>query len=85
MLEAGIATPKTSTKHLNRLNHPMGPFELVDSSLDVRLRFSNIPSNPRRKVPAQSLLRQYVQEDGLAARPGRRLRLHATKAAEKKI
>ncbi len=40
MLEAGIATPEDIDKALKLgLNHPMGPFELVDLvGLDVRLK-----------------------------------------------
>ena len=88
MLEAGIASPEDIDKALKLgLNHPMGPFELVDLvGLDVRL---NILEYLHRmlgeKYRPNSLLRQYVHEGRLGRKAGRGVYDYPQqKAAEKK-
>lgn len=74
MLEAGIASPEDIDKALKLgLNHPMGPFELVDLvGLDVRLSILEyLHSTLGEKYRPNALLRQYVQEGRLGRKSGR--------------
>jgi len=88
MLEAGIATPEDIDKALKLgLNHPMGPFELVDLvGLDVRLKILEyLHQTLGEKYRPNSLLRQYVQEGRLGRKTGRGVYEYPQqKAAEKK-
>jgi 3-hydroxybutyryl-CoA dehydrogenase len=74
MLEAGIATAADIDKALKLgLNHPMGPFELVDLvGLDVRLNILEyLHSTLGEKYRPNNLLRQYVKEGRLGRKTGR--------------
>src|ERR1041385_2894474 len=74
MLEAGIATAEDIDKALKLgLNHPMGPFELVDLvGLDVRLNILEyLHSMLGEKYRPNELLRQYVKEGRLGRKSGR--------------
>src|SRR4029077_3793935 len=74
MLEAGIASAEDIDKALKLgLNHPMGPFELVDLvGLDVRLNILEyLHRTLGEKYRPNSLLRQYVQEGRLGRKAGR--------------
>ena len=74
MLEAGIATAKDIDKALKLgLNHPMGPFELVDLvGLDVRLNILEyLHRTMGEKYRPNELLRQYVKEGRLGRKTGR--------------
>jgi 3-hydroxybutyryl-CoA dehydrogenase len=88
MLEAGIATPEDIDKALKfGLNHPMGPFELVDLvGLDVRLKILEyLHSTLGEKYRPNSLLQQYVKEGRLGRKSGRGVYDYTQqKAAEKK-
>ena len=88
MLEAGIATPEDIDKALKLgLNHPMGPFELVDLvGLDVRLKILEyLHSTLGEKYKPNSLLRRYVAEGRLGRKTGRGVYDYSQpKAAEKK-
>jgi len=88
MLEAGIATPEDIDKALKLgLNHPMGPFELVDLvGLDVRLNILEyLHSTLGEKYRPNALLRQYVKEGRLGRKSGRGVYDYSQpKAAEKK-
>jgi 3-hydroxybutyryl-CoA dehydrogenase len=88
MLEAGIASPEDIDKALKLgLNHPMGPFELVDLvGLDVRLNILEyLHRTLGEKYRPNSLLRQYVQEGRLGRKAGRGVYDYSQqRAAEKK-
>jgi 3-hydroxybutyryl-CoA dehydrogenase len=88
MLEAGIATAEDIDKALKLgLNHPMGPFELVDLvGLDVRLNILEyLHSTLGEKYRPNALLRQYVSEGRLGRKTGRGVYDYTHhKAAEKK-
>jgi 3-hydroxybutyryl-CoA dehydrogenase len=88
MLEAGIATAEDIDKALKLgLNHPMGPFELVDLvGLDVRLKILEyLHSTLGEKYRPNALLRRYVQEGRLGRKTGRGVYEYPQqKAAEKK-
>jgi 3-hydroxybutyryl-CoA dehydrogenase len=74
MLEAGIATPEDIDKALKLgLNHPMGPFELVDLvGLDVRLSILEyLHRTLGEKYRPSALLRQYVNAGRLGRKAGR--------------
>jgi 3-hydroxybutyryl-CoA dehydrogenase len=74
MLEAGIALPEDIDKALKLgLNHPMGPFELVDLvGLDVRLNILEyLHRTLGEKYRPNALLRQYVREGRLGRKAGR--------------
>jgi 3-hydroxybutyryl-CoA dehydrogenase len=74
MLEAEIASAEDIDKALKLgLNHPMGPFELVDLvGLDVRLRILEyLHSTLGEKYRPNSLLRRLVQEGRLGRKTGR--------------
>jgi 3-hydroxybutyryl-CoA dehydrogenase len=88
MLEAGIATPEDIDKALKLgLNHPMGPFELVDLvGLDVRLKILEyLHGTLGDKYKPNALLRKYVQEGRLGRKCGRGVYDYTPqKASEKK-
>jgi 3-hydroxybutyryl-CoA dehydrogenase len=74
MLEAGVATPEDIDKALKLgLNHPMGPFEMVDLvGLDTRLavlRF--LHESLGEKYKPAPLLVQYVKAGRLGRKVGR--------------
>jgi 3-hydroxybutyryl-CoA dehydrogenase len=74
MLEAGIASAEDIDKVLKLgLNHPMGPFELVDLvGLDVRLNILEyLHKTLGEKYRPNRLLKQYVQEGRLGRKSGR--------------
>jgi 3-hydroxybutyryl-CoA dehydrogenase len=74
MLEAGIASARDIDKALKLgLNHPMGPFELVDLvGLDVRLSILEyLHQTLGEKYRPNRLLREYVQEGRLGRKTGR--------------
>jgi 3-hydroxybutyryl-CoA dehydrogenase len=74
MLEAGIASAEDIDKALKLgLNHPMGPFELVDLvGLDVRLSILEyLHSTLGEKYKPNPLLRKFVQEGRLGRKTGR--------------
>src|ERR1700738_2043380 len=74
MLEAGIASAQDIDKALKLgLNHPMGPFELVDLvGLDVRLNILEyLHQTLGEKYRTNPLLKQYVQEGRLGRKSGR--------------
>src|ERR1700726_990099 len=74
MLEAGIASAEDIDKALKLgLNHPMGPFELVDLvGLDVRLSILEfLHQTLGEKYRPNHLLKQYVQEGRLGRKSGR--------------
>lgn len=74
MLEAGIASAEDIDKALKLgLNHPMGPFELVDLvGLDVRLNILEyLHQALGEKYRPSPLLRKYVAEGRLGRKSGR--------------
>jgi len=74
MLEAGIASAEDIDKALKLgLNHPMGPFELVDLvGLDVRLSILEyLHQMLGEKYRPNRLLKEYVQEGRLGRKSGR--------------
>ncbi|HSY31131.1 MAG TPA: 3-hydroxyacyl-CoA dehydrogenase NAD-binding domain-containing protein [Verrucomicrobiae bacterium] len=74
MLEAGIASAEDIDKALKLgLNHPMGPFELVDLvGLDARLSILEyLHQTLGEKYRPNRLLKQYVQEGRLGRKSGR--------------
>jgi 3-hydroxybutyryl-CoA dehydrogenase len=74
MLEAGIASAEDIDKALKLgLNHPMGPFELVDLvGLDVRLSILEyLHSTLGEKYRPNTLLRNLVEEGRLGRKTGR--------------
>jgi 3-hydroxybutyryl-CoA dehydrogenase len=74
MLEAGIASAHDIDKAVKLgLNHPMGPFEMVDLvGLDVRLKILEyLHSTLGEKYRPNALLKQYVQEGRLGCKCGR--------------
>ena len=74
MLEAGVASAGDIDKAVKLgLNHPMGPFEMVDLvGLDVRLKILEyLHGTLGEKYRPNALLRQYVQEGRLGRKTGR--------------
>lgn len=74
MLEAGIASAGDIDKAVKLgLNHPMGPFEMVDLiGLDVRLKILEyLHETLGEKYRPGQLLRQYVEEGRLGRKTGR--------------
>ena len=73
MLQEGVATAEDIHKALKLgLNHPMGPFELVDLvGLDTRLTSWNTSTRLGREIPSCPLLRQYVKAGRLGRKSGR--------------
>ena len=74
MLEAGTASAADIDKAIKLgLNHPMGPFEMVDLvGLDVRLKILEyLHETLGEKYRPNALLRKYVQEGRLGRKAGR--------------
>ena len=74
MLEAGIASAADIDKAVKLgLNHPMGPFEMVDLvGLDVRLKILEyLHGTLGEKYRPSPLLRRYVREGRLGRKSGR--------------
>ena len=74
MLEAGVASAADIDKAIKLgLNHPMGPFEMVDLvGLDVRLKILEYLHNTLgEKYRPSALLRRYVAEGRLGRKTGR--------------
>jgi 3-hydroxybutyryl-CoA dehydrogenase len=74
MLEAGIASAADIDKAIKLgLNHPMGPFEMVDLvGLDVRLKILEyLHETLGEKYRPSALLRKYVEEGRLGRKTGR--------------
>ncbi|HVM75857.1 MAG TPA: 3-hydroxyacyl-CoA dehydrogenase NAD-binding domain-containing protein [Candidatus Saccharimonadales bacterium] len=74
MLEAGTASAADIDKAIKLgLNHPMGPFELVDLvGLDVRLSILEyLHETLGEKYRPNALLRKYVEEGRLGRKTGR--------------
>jgi 3-hydroxybutyryl-CoA dehydrogenase len=74
MLEAGIASASDIDKAVKLgLNHPMGPFEMVDLvGLDVRLKILEyLHETLGEKYRPSPLLHQYVEEGRLGRKSGR--------------
>jgi 3-hydroxybutyryl-CoA dehydrogenase len=74
MLEAGVASAGDIDKAIKLgLNHPMGPFEMVDLvGLDVRLKILEyLHRTLGEKYRPSALLKQYVQEGRLGRKTGR--------------
>jgi 3-hydroxybutyryl-CoA dehydrogenase len=74
MLEAAVASAADIDKAVKLgLNHPMGPFEMVDLvGLDVRLKILEyLHSTIGEKYRPSALLRKYVQEGRLGRKVGR--------------
>src|SRR5256885_4039489 len=81
MRAAGIDTPEDIDKALKLgLNHPMGPFELVDLvGLDVRLKILEyLHQTLGEKYRPNSLLRQYVEEGRLGRKDRKSTRLNSS-------
>lgn len=73
MLEAGVASAADIDKAVKLgLNHPMGPFEMVDLvGLDVRLKILDyLHQTLGEKYRPSALLRKYVQEGRLGRKTG---------------
>lgn len=74
MLEAGVASAADIDKAMKLgLNHPMGPFEMVDLvGLDVRLKILEyLHQTLGEKYRPNEVLKQYVQEGRLGRKTGR--------------
>jgi 3-hydroxybutyryl-CoA dehydrogenase len=74
MLEAGVASAADIDKAIKLgLNHPMGPFEMVDLvGLDVRLSILEyLHQTLGEKYRPNPLLKQYVEEGRLGRKTGR--------------
>jgi|KBSMisStaDraftv2_1062788.scaffolds.fasta_scaffold66986_2 3-hydroxybutyryl-CoA dehydrogenase len=74
MLEAGLASPEDIDKAVKLgLNHPMGPFEMVDLvGLDVRLKILEyLHSTLGEKYRPNALLKKLVAEGRLGRKAGR--------------
>jgi 3-hydroxybutyryl-CoA dehydrogenase len=74
MLEAGVASAVDIDKAIKLgLNHPMGPFEMVDLvGLDVRLKILEyLHQTLGEKYRPSPLLRKYVEEGRLGRKTGR--------------
>lgn len=74
MLESGVASAADIDKAIKLgLNHPMGPFEMVDLvGLDVRLKILEyLQQTLGEKYRPNPLLRKYVEEGRLGRKTGR--------------
>lgn len=86
MLQEGIASPEDIDKALKLgLNHPMGPFELVDLvGLDVRLNILEyLHKTLGEKYRPSPLLAQYVKAGRLGRKSGRGVYDYGGDAAKK--
>src|SRR5271168_1772713 len=86
MLQEGIASAEDIDKALKLgLNHPMGPFELVDLvGLDVRLNtFENLHKTLGEKYRPCPLLAQYVKAGRTGRKSGRGVFEYGKEAAKK--
>jgi 3-hydroxybutyryl-CoA dehydrogenase len=87
MLEAGIASAEDIDKALKLgLNHPMGPFELVDLvGLDVRLSILDyLHSTLGEKYKPNPLIKKLVAEGRLGRKTGRGVYDYSSPASAKK-
>lgn len=87
MLEAGIASAEDIDKALKLgLNHPMGPFELVDLvGLDVRLNILEyLHSTLGEKYKPNPLIKKLVAEGRLGRKSGRGVYDYSSHSAPKK-
>jgi 3-hydroxybutyryl-CoA dehydrogenase len=87
MLEAGIASAEDIDKALKLgLNHPMGPFELVDLvGLDVRLSILEYLHSTLGEIyKPNPLIRKLVNEGRLGRKTGRGVYDYSSPAAPKK-
>jgi len=87
MLGEGVASAQDIDKALKLgLNHPMGPFEMVDLvGLDTRLRIlTYLHSTLGEKFRPAPLLVQYVNEGRLGRKTGRGVFDYAQVAADSK-
>lgn len=87
MLEAGIASAEDIDKALKLgLNHPMGPFELVDLvGLDIRLSILEyLHSTLGEKYKPNPLIRKLVNEGRLGRKTGRGVYDYSSPATPKK-
>jgi 3-hydroxybutyryl-CoA dehydrogenase len=86
MLQEGIASAEDIDKALKLgLNHPMGPFELVDLvGLDVRLNILEyLHKTLGEKYRPSPLLSQYVKAGRLGRKSGRGVYDYGDDAAKK--
>src|ERR1700740_568821 len=86
MLEAGLASAEDIDKALKLgLNHPMGPFEMVDLvGLDVRLKtLEYLHGTLGEKYRPSPLLRRYVKAGRLGRKSGRGVYDYRDDAAKK--
>jgi len=82
MLEAGLASPEDIDKAVKLgLNHPMGPFEMVDLvGLDVRLRILEyLHATLGEKYRPNDLLKKLVAEGRLGRKSGHGVYDHSEK------
>lgn len=87
MLEAGVASAEDIDKALKLgLNHPMGPFELVDLvGLDVRLSILEyLHSTLGEKYKPNGLIKKFVAEGRLGRKTGRGVYDYSSPIASKK-
>src|SRR5580704_6566108 len=85
MLETGVASAVDIDKAIRLgLNHPMGPFEMVDLvGLDVRLKILEyLHQTLGEKYRPSPLLRKYVEEGRLGRKTGRGVYDYAGRSAD---
>src|SRR5947207_4058429 len=87
MLEAGLASPEDIDKALRLgLNHPMGPFEMVDLvGLDVRLKILEyLHATLGEKYQPNPLIKKLVAEGRLGRKSGRGVYDYSSRSSPKK-